>query len=199
MLSLTKELEHTFDYQGRSYELDLSFDTVLRWYEMMEDDSLEPLDKAELGFEMFFKACALDPSLLMESMEDIAGYIQQRPYGNGDSNEDSSVEPTKFYSFTQDAEAIYDSFLDQYRVDLIDQQGKLHWDKFRAMLDGLNGDTYFKRILDIRSREPGDLKGKDLTELMETKDYYMLDENRSVEAQEDRLNDIFNALAEQAK
>lgn len=199
MLSLTKELEHTFAYKGQLFNVNLSFDNVLRWYELMEDEELEDQDKAEIGFEMFFNACPLDPDLLLKGTENIAKYIQQHPYGNGQSGDGESGDPEKDFSYTQDAAAIYDSILEQYHIDLIDQQGKLHWDKFKAMLDGLNGETHFKRIVDIRSRPVDGLEGKELSNLVELKAYYALDANRSSKAHENQLNDVFKALVTQAE
>ncbi|MCP9357371.1 hypothetical protein KBX49_09100 [Liquorilactobacillus satsumensis] len=200
MLSLSKELEHSLVYSGKEYGIDLSFDAVLRWYEMMEETDLTSFEKAEIGFEIFFHSCALDINLLVSSTELIAKYIQQKPYGNLTSKSGQSVsEPTKYYSYTQDAEAIYASFLGQYGIDLVDSQGKLHWDKFKALLDGLNDDTYFKRIISVRVKETNGLEGKELTNLIEAQEYYMLDENRSAETQEAKLTDVFNALKTKAQ
>lgn len=194
MLSLTKELEHSFFYKNREYEIDLSFDNVLRWYKLLEDMTFNPEEKAHIGFEMFFKACTWDERLLVESLKSVSEYLQKRPYGGGKAETSSK----KYYSFTQDAEAIYASFMQDYHIDLIDMQGKLHWDKFIALFAGLTEKTYFKTIVRIRTCDTSDLKGASLTEFNELRENFELDEYRTEEAHSSEANDIFNALKQQA-
>ena len=52
----------------------------------------------------------------------------------------------------QDAEYIYAGFMQAYRIDLLDQLGKLHWWKFNALLKSLPQDTKFQEIVQIRLR-----------------------------------------------
>jgi len=58
------------------------------------------------------------------------------------------------YSLKHDANYIYASFFQAYGIDLIEQQGKLHWEKFQALLAGLPKDTKFKEVLEIRMWKP---------------------------------------------
>lgn len=194
MLSLTKELEHTFIYHGEKLEANLSFDNVLRWYELLEDKSLDNSQIMIISFEMFFGKESLNADLIVKAVKSISDYIAQTPYSNPD---DEPAE--RYFSFTQDAEAIYSSFMEQYHIDLIDMQGKLHWDKFIAMFSGLNDNTYLKKIIDIRQKPTTDLKDPQLTNLINAKAFYELDSNKSVEAQEERMNDVFAALKKQAQ
>ena len=199
MLSLTKELEHSFEYKGQHYELDLSFDNVLRWYELLEDDGIDDYGKVAMAFEMFYSACALDSELLVAGVDSIADYIHQEPYGHYEDNTGvSTSDPIRYYSYSQDADAIYSSFVEQYSIDLIQQQGKLHWDKFKALMAGLNDKTYFRRILSIRMRDTKGMEGQEVADMMELKQYYELDDNRSVEVQDTAMNDIFSALKNEA-
>ncbi|XRJ96321.1 Gp15 family bacteriophage protein [Latilactobacillus sakei] len=195
MLTLTHRLENSFDYKGSDHSLDLSFDNVLRWYELMEDDELENVEKIEIAFEMFFNACPINGQFMLEAVDSISKFIRVNPYGNYDETDVVDTnDPIRYYSYTQDAEAIYASFLDQYNIDLIEQQGKLHWDKFKALLNGLSDSTYFKRIISIRTRPLKGLEGEELTALQEAQSFYQLDVNRSVGGQESQINDMFAAL-----
>ncbi|MFZ2381667.1 Gp15 family bacteriophage protein, partial [Leuconostoc falkenbergense] len=111
----------------------MSFDNVLRWYELLEDDEIDDYGKVSMAFEMFCSACALDSELLVTGVDSIADYIHQEPYGHYDDNIGvGTSDPIRYYSYSQDADAIYSSFVEQYGIDLIQQQGKLHWDKFKA-------------------------------------------------------------------
>lgn len=196
VLSLTKELEHNFEYGGKKYPINFAFDNVLRFYELVEDDSVNEPDKLITAFQMFFPDTeTANTDLIVEGVQSVAQYIQQEPYGNQANTADSGVStPRKYYSFTQDAEAIYASFLSQYGVDLIQEQGHLHWDKFKAMLMGLEEKTVFRQIIEIRTRDTSEMEGKELQSFMEVQSYYTLDENKSVEADNTAMADVFTAL-----
>lgn len=201
MLSLTKELEHEFIFQGRKYELDLSFDNVLRWYEMCADEEIENEEKVMRGFEMFFKACPLDADLLIDGVQAVEEYIQQSAYGHKETEgDDNPPDPIKYYSYQQDAEAIYSSILAQYHIDLVDQQGILHWDKFKALLLGLDDNTIFKRIIDIRRRPiKSDMDPDEISQLNNLKDYYWLEANDSVDSQNEAMQTQFNDVGRALK
>ena len=63
---------------------------------------------------------------------------------------------------------------------------------------GLNDKTYFRRILSIRMRDTQGMEGQEVANMMELKQYYELDDNRSVEVQDTAMNDIFSALKNEA-
>src|SRR5690625_7547641 len=64
-----------------------------------------------------------------------------------------SEEDEKIFDFVQDAEFIYASFMHTYQIDLFEQQGKLQWTKFKALLNGLSEDSIFSRVVGIRTAE----------------------------------------------
>lgn len=161
MLSLTEELTQSIAYKGREYPIDLTFDNVLRFYQLLGE------------------------------------YVSASPYGNDVKNSDSTQVPIRYFSFTQDAPAIYASFMEQYGIDLIKEQGKLHWDKFKALLDGLGPDTQFRRIVTIRQRTTDGLEGEELAALMEQQQYYRLTDGASVDTQTQRTDAMLDALFKQ--
>src|SRR5690606_2299127 len=65
----------------------------------------------------------------------------------------------KHYCFKQDAPYIHASFMADYGIDLFEKQGKLHWEKFKSLLDGLSEESIFKRIIHIRTCELPSGKG----------------------------------------
>src|SRR5699024_8736222 len=82
----------------------------------------------------------------------------------------------KNYSIKQDAEYIYASFLYDYNIDLIDVQGKLHWYKFKVLLQGLSDDSIFGRVIGIRTTELPK-KGKEREQMKKLKEAYKLKES----------------------
>lgn len=209
MLSLTRSedrksnptgLSNEFSYQGRSYKLDLSFDTVISFYQLLDDDHFTAEEKASIAFEMFFGFEPKNPDFAISAFEQISSYLRQQPYGNdveedvGTDMQGNSISAVKYYSFTQDAEAIYSSFREQYGINLLKEKGKMHWDEFKALFAGLSDKTYMSRIIQIRMRDTSELKGQELTDALNAKQYYELNENKTEEAREQQFTGFMNTL-----
>lgn len=204
MFSLVDDLEHTLLIDNKEYKFDMSFDVVLRFYELLEDDNLKGFEKVNLAFDMFY----IDDSKVeftyeqrSQAIEDIVDYLQQTPYGNEESENQSDTfsEPDKLYSYTQDAGAIYSSFLMDYGIDLFKERGRMHYLTFRSLLHGLSEKTLFERILSIRARPTTGLKGEQLTNLLDLKRYYALDSEKTVDQLDNQMGDIFSMLATKAQ
>lgn len=198
MLSLTEELTQSIAYQGHEYPIDLSYDNVLRFYQLLDDADFDESEKVIAAFHIFFdEEVPDDPEFLMNVVKLLGDYVSSNPYGNDTEGQQGDIAPVRYFSFQQDAEAIYASFMDQYGIDLIEQQGKLHWDKFKALLDGLGPETRFRRIISIRQRSTDGLEGEELSALMEQQQYYRLTDGASVDAQTQRTDAMLDALFQQ--
>lgn len=191
MLTLTDNLKSSYLYAGKQYPLNLTYDNVLRFYDLLDDNHFESSEKVIMAFQMFFgfEPTIHDGDFIVKAFEDVNRYISMKPYGNDDDDDQEkfATDQRKLYSFKQDAEAIYSSFVEQYGIDLVDLQGKLHWDKFKALFQGLGPKTYFQRIISIRTRDTKDLKGQELTDAIEAKQFYELDVNKTQEAKEQQI------------
>ena len=190
MLSLSESLGNEFEYDNKIYHINLAFDTVLRFYEMLDDERLEDAEKVATAFEMFFNQPVKAADFAVTAFEQISKYISMKPYGNDDDEEDQQHvvrDPRRLYSFKQDAEAIFASFYDQYGMNLIQEQGKLHWDEFKALFQGLGPQTYFQRIIEIRTKDTKDLEGEQLSKVIQAQQIYELDINKSQAAKEEQF------------
>lgn len=209
MLSLTRSedrksnptgLSNEFSYRGKSYKLDLSFDTVISFYQLLDDEHFTAEEKVSIAFEMFFGFEPKNPDFAISAFEQISSYLRQQPYGNdveddvGTDMQGNSISTVKYYSFTQDAEAIYSSFREQYGINLLKEKGKMHWDEFKALFAGLSDKTYMSRIIQIRMRDTSELKGQELTDALNAKQYYELNENKTEEAREQQFTGFMNTL-----
>lgn len=204
MFSLVDDLEHTLLIDNKEYKFDMSFDVVLRFYELLEDDNLKGFEKVSLAFDMFY----IDDSKVeftyeqrSQAIEDIVDYLRQMPYGNEEPEYQSNTfsEPDKLYSYSQDAGAIYSSFLMDYGIDLMKERGRMHYLIFRSLLHGLSEKTLFERILSIRARPTTGLKGEQLTNLLDLKRYYALDSEKTVDQLDNQMGDIFRMLSTKAQ
>lgn len=195
MISLTEELTQSIAYQGREYPIDLSYDNVLRFYQLLDDADFDESEKIITAFHIFFdEEVPDDPEFLMNVFQLLGEYVSASPYGGDTASSQGNQAPIRYFSFQQDAPAIYASFMDQYGIDLIEEQGKLHWDKFKALLDGLGPETQFRRIVAIRQRTTDDLEGEELASVLEQQQYYRLTDGASVDAQTQRTDAMLDAL-----
>lgn len=208
MISLTNGLEHSIVIGNRIVEVDFAFDVVLKWYELLEDDSINDIEKTLIGFKMFIgETDKYDEQQVVEAMQSISDYLSQSAYGNFDDEEtepDFEVEPeppTKYYSYTKDAEAIYASFLYDYNIDLVDVQGEMHWDKFKALFNNLSEDSPFQRIVKIRQTDPNEYKDdpKAMQSIIEAQEFYRLEDEQNVQALDMQMSSMFDMLKNQAK
>lgn len=187
MFSLARKLETSIQYKGKEYELDLSFDNVLLLFELLNDKDCSELDKLMIAMNLLFKdSFEFDA----DEMVEVYNYImlnmivqgqkkeEQRDLA-GNVIEEGEEEKKKLYSLEADAQYIYASFLQDYKINLFDMQGKLHWLEFNALLVSLSDDTMFKKVIDIRQKEPDKhMAADDKKKLVELKKMYALEKTQ---------------------
>ena len=211
MISLTNGLEHEVVVGNQIVEVNLTYDNVLKWYELLEDGDIDDVSKTFIGFEMFINnndnIDNYTEEQVVTAMQSISSYLSQSAYGNFDDEEidpEFEVEPeppTKYYSYTKDAEAIYASFLFDYNIDLVDAQGVMHWDKFKALFNNLSENSPFQRIVNIRQTDPNEYKDdpKAMQKIIEAQEFYRLEDEQNVQALDMQMSSMFDMLKNQAK
>lgn len=218
MISLTNKLENTIqvviDNQVNELPLNLYFNSVLKWYEIAENSDIELLAKLRQGWELFVpKAKNMldynDPDsyeTMAVAMSDIIEYISEDPYADVSNRDNISDEDTdglpsnkKWFSYSKDAEAIFASFLFDYKIDLIDEMDKMRWEKFRALFNNLSVKSPLMRIIDIRQSDPTKLKGQAQLDLIQAQQYYSLDKQADVASADEQMSGMFQMLMAQAK
>ena len=93
------------------------------------------------------------------------------------SKKPSVGKQIRSFDFELDAEYIYASFMQDYGIDLVKEQGRLPWKQFVALFQGLTSKTKIKEIMRIRAMdvpEPNGHNQKEIQNIMELKSYYAL-------------------------
>lgn len=174
MLSLTDTPLSAIKFDGETYQINLAFDNVIKYLELVEDDS----ENKELeALKLFFgnQEIPLDPDFIESSFKLINETITKSAYqGNSSKDWSMNIEPQHIYSYKQDADAIYSSFMMQYHIDLLKERGKMHWCVFRALFDGLNEDTPIQRIIELRQKNLTDVPDEQRGKVMQLQQYYAL-------------------------
>ena len=209
MLSLTQDPLNEVIFNGKSYHLDLAFDTVLQYLQLSSDDDLSKEEKVEYAITLFLDEQDLpnDPEFYELIFKAVNEEITADPYGNNMPNSNPlGLAPIKYFDYVQDAEAIFASFMREYKINLLKQRGKMHWREFKALFDGLSENSYMQRIISIRQRDLSEVDDSKMRQqLTEAKSYYALDEPQKEEvkqehvAQTSALSAMFKAMQGQVK
>lgn len=203
MLSLTDTPLSAIKFDGETYQINLAFDNVIKYLELVEDDS----ENKELeALKLFFgdQEIPLDPDFIESSFKLINETITKSAYqGNSSKDWSMNIAPQHIYSYEQDADAIYSSFMMQYHIDLLKERGKMHWCVFRALFDGLSEDTPIQRIIELRQKNLTDVPDEQRGKVVQLQQYYALKIKKS-KAEQDALSNnalsaAFNSLFKTAK
>ncbi|HLQ75428.1 MAG TPA: bacteriophage Gp15 family protein [Alloiococcus sp.] len=183
-MDLAYPLTNTVEIDGITYDIDLSFDNVLRLFDMLSDKELSDVIQIETGLEMLLNVCFLYD---IEAQEEIFYQVFKSTIGKDiDDSQPVDIEGNpmpsmdeaneKTYDLKQDAGYIYASFMSDYGIDLLEEQGKLHWDKFKALLGGLTDGSKFLKVIEIRTAElpKGKGTGKQREQMKKLKRIYAL-------------------------
>ena len=129
----------------------------------------------------------------------IVNTIFDRFVAEGDGQGDGEKPP---YDLEKDAEYIYASFLYDYGIDLFEQQGRLHWKKFKALLVGLSDESIFKRVVAIRTTPlppPNKYNQEERRRLMELKQAFSLDRAETIEEIDRKFDELALMMKSWAK
>ena len=184
MLDLSRKLTDKLVIDDKEYALDLSFDNILKMFEMMRDDDIPEYIKPHFAIRMLIskslagntreeKAKSFNNDFENYSIEEMSKvfksvfeeHISLSDVKDNHVEYDLAGNPMKTtasddtkqrapYDIRYDGDYIYASFLQAYGIDLFDVQGKLHWRKFNALLSGLPEGTKLMEVIKIRKWKP---------------------------------------------
>ncbi|MCL8321189.1 bacteriophage Gp15 family protein [Enterococcus faecium] len=162
-MRLNDPLVTSIEFDGIELPIDLTFDNVLDVFDILEDSDLCPEEKVNMclellisDFEKFFQGSSEQQLLLFNHI--LENYIS---VGDSDGVETdrlgnpmpNAVKEKKTISLVHDAKYIYASFR-QIGINLFEEQGRMMWEEFQALLESLPDDTILARIIQIRTWEP---------------------------------------------
>lgn len=184
MLDLSRKLTDKLVIDDKEYALDLSFDNVLKMFEMMRDEDIPEYVKPHFAIRILIskslegetreeKTKAFNDDFEDFSVEELSkvfkslfeehisladvkdNHVEYDLAGNPMKTTGSNGKQEQaLYDIRYDGDYIYASFLQAYGIDLFDVQGELHWKKFNALLSGLPEGTKFMEVVKIRKWKP---------------------------------------------
>lgn len=203
MLDISRKLvdELVLEIEGEEqiFPLLLSFDRVLKLFEMWGDEEIPEIMRPLLALKIL-TGVSFENLTVDEAMEIVRAvfeeYIQTRKVddeveydlaGNVIKTTSADEPHKRLYNLKYDGDYVFASFMQAYRIDLIEEIGKLHWKKFNALLVGLPEGTKFVEVLKIRSYEPQKGDSQEYIEKMRElqREFRLPDEDVDDETEED--------------
>ncbi|WP_048792146.1 Gp15 family bacteriophage protein [Streptococcus cristatus] len=203
MLDISRKLvdELVLEIEGEEqiFPLLLSFDRVLKLFEMWGDEEIPEIVRPLLALKIL-TGVSFENLTVDEAMEIVRAIFEEHIQTRKVDDEveydlagnviktTSSEEPHKrLYNLKYDGDYVFASFMQAYRIDLIEEIGRLHWKKFNSLLVGLPEGTKFVEVLKIRSYEPQKGDSQEYIEKMRElqREFRLPDEDVDDETEED--------------
>lgn len=143
-MTLREPLVTSVRYRGRRYRLRPSFDRVLAAYKVLQNEEFSQEERADIALSYIVKGRY---PVSFDLLNTILESLKAIPTKAGDDDD------TPVIDFDIDAPYIYAAFMQAYGIDLYEQQGKLHWQKYAALVASLPTDTRIADIMRIRSQK----------------------------------------------
>lgn len=187
MSVLTEPFPVSMTISGVECPINADFRTVLRCYEIqgnktdLSNDELVqilrffykveiPFSEEHINKMFWFFSCGREKNKKAFPRR-IAGINNKQPF-----------------DFEEDADLIYAGFMQQYRIDL--QEENMHWWKFMILLENLGADTRLSRIMEYRTIDTGSkhLSKEQRKFYQAMQRYYGLEQHKASEmSEQDRM------------
>lgn len=158
-------MPYSIEFEGNEYAITPAFDNVLNMYEVLEQ--ADAFDQMDIAHYYLTDGKAPKKAEVIQLVFGVLFPPVKRK---------TAVGP-KSFDYIQDSSYIYAAFMQAYGIDLIEQQGKMHWWKFNSLLQGLPSDTRFMEIISIRTQplpKPTKYNAEERQRLLRLKQEYAL-------------------------
>lgn len=180
------------EIEGNDYAINTDFRYGILFELLMQDDDLLDDEKMYNAINLYYPSIPNNLSLAVEKM--LWFYKCGKESEIKESSNSSNQEPKgEIYSFEYDDDYIYAAFLEQYGVDL--QDDNLHWWKFRALFKSLNENVMISKIMSYRSmRIDNNMSDSEKSYYRKMKEIYKLPDGRTREEKEVDFNSSMSKM-----
>lgn len=184
MFKLNYKINDNFTINGKTYKALASFDNILKLLELFKEKKVSTKNKVKIGLEITFGKETDLVDLSLNQQIDVLNQVSERYIENQEKfvERDIAGNPLpvlpsqQVYSLEKDAEFIFSGFMQDYKINLLKEQGKLHWYEFQALLSGLSENTKFRQVIEIRQWEPSKgMSAEHKSQMRKLKAIYSLD------------------------
>lgn len=177
-------LDRLPQYTNSGLKLRTDFRESIKFELLMQDTKLDEQTKVMQALKLYYYDVSKIENL-KEAVEDILWFYScGKKEQKVDEKKSEEKNNKQIYSYEFDDEYIYSAFMEQYKIDL-NSIKYLHWWKFKALLNSLNENTQFVKIMGYRSIDLSKIKDKDMkANYKKLKKQYDLPDMRTTEQKE---------------
>lgn len=175
---LTGKLPETVLVKGTEYPIRWGFRTSILFEIMMRDKSISEEIKLERMLSMYYPSIPSDSEAAINAALWFYNHRMREQEKEEKGRGRTGRKKGPSYSFAQDGDYIYASFMEQYRMDLnrIGDE-ELHWWEFIALFEALNENTQMGKIIYYRSVSTSGMSSEKRRHINEMKKFYALKDN----------------------
>lgn len=178
--------------RNRKYKINVDFRKMISFEQKVQDKTVSKAEKIKYGIRYFYPAfyeernfyyLIRNPKLYKEACDKLVWFYKcgREDYLSKKSTS-KSIPANKVFSYEYDDERIYSAF---YRIGIDLEYDRVHWWKFKALLNNLLDDEPFEKVKGYRAYSGDDKNMKEL------KRYYELP---LPESEQKRLDALYESL-----
>ncbi len=162
------------EINGSSYKINTDFRL---WIELI--DSLKHCDAEQMGRESLsaiFNYDYTDEQIPM-IMDAIKEYLVTEKTNNPKLAIPSNESNVQYFDIVQDETLIIADFQREYNINLLDNDLKLSWKRFKILLDGLSNTSAVSKRIELRQIDLKDVDKKNKNKVRQLKEKYAINPN----------------------
>lgn len=178
-------LDRLPQYTRSGFKIRTDFRESIKFELLMQDNKIDEQTKIIQALRLYYYDIS-EITDIKQAVNDILWfYACGKQKINVDNNKNENKDNIKqIYSYEFDDEYIYSAFMEQYKIDL-NSIKYLHWWKFKALMNSLNENTQFVKIMGYRAIDLSKIKDKDIkVNYKKLKKQYALPDMRTTEQKE---------------
>lgn len=181
-------------------EINTDFRDCLNIMFMLEDNSLDKLEKIELMLELLYKDISkINENNVEEAIEKAKKFLDADSIQKTNSSEDEEegIQTKRVYSFCKDAKYIYSAIKKSHGVDLENIE-YLHWWKFVYYFFDLDEKCFFSQMIYLRNQKnKGKLSKEEKVIYSNLEDILELDNSEQyTEEEQEQIDKFMKGLGE---
>lgn len=162
------------------------FRECIKFELLMQDNKIEDEYKIQLSLNLFYDKIEAPERALEDAIwfYSCGNKTKKKNLKRETKNNARTKNNKQIYSYEFDDKYIYSAFMEQYGIDL-NHINYMHWWKFKALLEGLNENTQFVKIMGYRAIDLSKIKDKEERKrYKELQSIYTLPDMRTIEEKE---------------
>lgn len=178
-------LDRLPQYVPSGSKIRTDFRESIKFELLMQDNKIDEKTKVIQALKLYYYDIQKIDNI-KQAVSDILWFYScgKEDININENKKENKAKNKQIYSYEFDDEYIYSAFMEQYRIDLNNIK-YLHWWKFKALINSLNENIHFVKIMGYRAIDLSKIKDKEMKlNYKKLKKQYALPDMRTIEEKE---------------